>query len=242
MPSHNKVNPPAVNPDPPTGILCLDKPAGPSSAALVGRVKRALPRGTKVGHAGTLDPFATGVLLVLVGRATKWCERLMDAAKQYDATVRLGATTETDDPTSPAVPWPGGTGRRPASDDVRAAITPLVGRVWQRPPAYSAIKVGGRRAYALARAGGDVKLAPRLVDVYGIAVLSYDWPTVRVRVDCGRGTYVRAIARDLGAALDVGGHLVELRRTAVGPYRVEDAVAADAVTPESVVGGLRQMG
>ena len=228
-------------PDPPAGILCLDKPAGPSSAALVGRVKRLFPRGTKVGHAGTLDPFATGVLLVLVGRATKWCERLMDAAKQYDAVVRLGATTETDDPTSPAVPWPGGTDRTPSLDDVSAAIPPLVGRVLQRPPAYSALKVGGRRAYALARAGDDVVLAPRPVDVYGIAVLAYEWPTVIVRVACGRGTYVRAIARDLGVALGVGGHLAELRRTAVGPFRVEDAVVADTLTAESVVAALRPL-
>src|SRR5690242_6769381 len=148
------------------GILNVDKPAGVSSARVVNGVKRLLPRGTKIGHAGTLDPFATGVLLLLVGKATKLCERLMDEPKQYEATVKLGATTATDDLESDEIPWPGGA--TPATiEAVRSAIAPLVGEVVQRPPAFSALKVGGQRAYDLAREGKTVDLQPRTVRVYG---------------------------------------------------------------------------
>ena len=221
------------------GILNLDKPAGPSSAAVLNRLKRLLPRGTKVGHAGTLDPFATGVLLVLVGRATKACERLMDQPKRYDATVRLGGTTATDDLASAEVPWPAATAVDAAQ--VAAVVPRFVGRVLQRPPAFSAIKVSGRRAYDLARGGADVVLPPRPVDVYGIELLAYDWPVLRVRVDCGRGTYVRAIARDVGEALGVGGHLTDLRRTRVGPFNVADAVRSEDLTAETFAAHLRSV-
>ena len=203
------------------GVLNVNKPAGLSSARVVARVKRLLPRGTKIGHAGTLDPFATGVLLLLVGRATKLCERLMDQPKQYEATVKLGGTTPTDDPESPETPTPGA---RPVSrEQVEAALKQFVGPIRQRPPAFSALKVGGRRAYDLARKGHDVALQPRTVQVYAIELLEYAWPLVRLRIDCGRGTYIRAIARDLGEALGVGGHLTALVRTRVGEYSVVDA-------------------
>src|SRR3954469_17323257 len=147
------------------GVLVLDKPAGISSARAVSRVKRLLPRGTKIGHAGTLDPFATGVLLLLIGKATKLCERLMDEPKQYDATVKLGATTPTDDPESAETPWPGAAAV--TVEALRAALAPLVGEIVQRPPAFSALKVGGQRAYDLAREGKVVELEPRTVRVYG---------------------------------------------------------------------------
>ncbi|MDB5298014.1 MAG: tRNA pseudouridine synthase [Phycisphaerales bacterium] len=219
------------------GILNLDKPAGISSARAVAIVKRQLPRGTKIGHAGTLDPFATGVLLLLVGRATKACEGLMDAPKTYDATVRLGATTATDDPEGEAVPWARADGREvepPAAEAVVAASARFVGTILQRPPAFSAMKVGGRRAYTLARGGADVQLAARPVRVYGLELLGYAWPEVRIAVRCGRGTYVRAIARDLGEALDCGGHLTALRRTASGGFRVEDAATLEEVAERGV--------
>jgi tRNA pseudouridine55 synthase len=222
------------------GVLNIDKPAGVSSAYVVNGVKRLLPRGTKIGHAGTLDPFATGVLLLLVGKATKLCERLMDEPKQYEATVKLGATTPTDDPESEEILYPGAA---PVSEDaVRAALAPLIGEIVQRPPAFSALKVGGRRAYDLARGGKDVVLQPRKVRVYGMDLLEYAWPLVRLRVDCGRGTYVRAIARDLGEALRTGGHLVQLRRTRVGPFGEEDAVRPDQLTAETVGDRLREFG
>src|SRR5215207_2458040 len=219
------------------GVLNLDKPAGISSARAVDRVKRLLPRGTKIGHAGTLDPFATGVLLLLVGKATKACERLMDAPKQYEATVKLGATTATDDPESPEVPAP------PIDPPPLAVISTaaqlFVGDILQRPPAFSAMKVDGRRAYDLARKGNLVELEPRPVRVYGIDVLDYRWPLLRLRVDCGRGTYIRAIARDLGVSLGSGGYLTQLRRTRIGGFVVAESVNLDELRADGVTPHLR---
>jgi len=216
------------------GVLNLDKPAGISSARAVDRVKRRLPRGTKIGHAGTLDPFATGVLLLLVGTATKLCEQLMDQPKQYETTMKFGATTATDDPESPEMPVPSA---GPVSlDRVNDALVMFVGPVQQRPPAFSAMKIGGRRAYDLARDGKPVELEARTVNVYGIELLDYAWPLLRLRIDCGRGTYIRAIARDLGEALGVGGYVTQLRRTRVGDFRVEEAVSLDRLTSHDAAG------
>jgi tRNA pseudouridine55 synthase len=214
------------------GVINLDKPPGASSARLVDRVKRLLPRGTKIGHAGTLDPFATGVLLLLVGKATKSCESLMGQRKGYDATVKLGARTATDDLEAPEEPVEGYA--IPTDEEVRAAVARQVGAIEQRPPAFSAMKVGGQRAYKLARQGEAVEIKPRTVQVYSIDVLAYDWPTVRLRVECGRGTYIRAIARDLGDALGTGGYLTELRRTFVGDFRADAAVTLETLQAEGV--------
>jgi tRNA pseudouridine55 synthase len=212
------------------GIINLDKPAGMSSARAVAAVKRLLPRGTKIGHAGTLDPFATGVLLLLVGRATRSCERLMDEPKQYEATVKFGATTETDDPESPETSTPAAAPVPIAQ--VRAASAKFVGDILQRPPAYSAMKDAGRRSYDLAREGNLVRHEARPVRVYAVEILGYDWPLLRLRIDCGRGTYVRSIARDLGEALGVGGYLTALRRTRVGPFYADTAITLDRITAE----------
>jgi tRNA pseudouridine55 synthase len=222
------------------GVINLDKPAGISSARAVDQVKRLLPRKTKIGHAGTLDPFATGVLLLLIGKATRQCERLMDQPKRYEATVKLGSTTATDDPESPEVPWPRPvrpTG--PSPGEIEALLPRFVGSIQQRPPAFSALKVAGQRAYDLAREGQAVHLEPRTVRVYAIELLDYAWPLVRLRIDCGRGTYIRALARDLGEALDVGGHLTELRRTRVGAFAVEQSIPPDRLRSEGVAAHLR---
>jgi tRNA pseudouridine55 synthase len=218
------------------GILNLDKPANLSSARAVACVKRFLPRGTKIGHAGTLDPFATGVLLLLVGRATKSCEALMDQPKQYDATVCFGATTATDDPESPRVAWPKRNPNTPPPQQVEIDnILPLfTGQVLQQPPAFSALHVNGRRAYDLARQGITPVLAPRKVTIYGIEVLHYEWPELRLRIDCGRGTYIRALARDMGDALDVGGHLTQLRRTKVGKFGIHSAKSLNSISAEKL--------
>src|SRR3954466_15006304 len=146
------------------GIINLDKPAGITSAAAVNRVKRLLPRGTKIGHAGTLDPFATGVLLLLVGRATKRCESLMGQPKRYDATVRLGATTETDDPESPERQTPVATPVDRAAID--AILPRFIGATEQRPPAYSALKINGRRACDRVRDGETIVPEARTVNIY----------------------------------------------------------------------------
>ena len=224
------------------GVINLDKPAGLTSARAVSGVKRLLPRGTKIGHAGTLDPFATGVLLLLVGKGTKSCERMMDAPKQYEATVKFGSTTNTDDLEGEETPWTtaaGGTVAPPTREEVEAVRPTFVGEILQRPPAFSALKVGGRRAYDLARKGDEVDLKPRPVRIYGIELLDYAWPLLRLRIDCGRGTYIRAIARDLGQALDVGGHLVALRRTRVGPFDARDAVTLETLRERGIDGSLR---
>lgn len=226
------------------GILNLDKPAGLTSARVVGVVKRLLPRGTKIGHAGTLDPFATGVLLLLVGKATKSCERLMDQPKQYLTTVRMGATTATDDLESEAIPWTpvdasgamaGGSPVVPPTQEAIEAVLPeFVGTILQRPPNFSAIKIGGRRAYDLARKGQAVTIEPRPVKVYGIQLVRYAWPDLVLRIDCGRGTYIRSIARDLGERLNSGGYLTELRRTRSGGFAAEAAVTLETLKAEGV--------
>jgi tRNA pseudouridine55 synthase len=216
-----------------SGILNLKKPEGPSSAALVGRVKWMLPRGIKVGHAGTLDPFASGVLLILVGRATtKRFDELMAAPKQYIATLHLGATTPTDDCKSDPTITPGAT---PVSrEGLEFALTQHVGTILQRPPTFSALKISGMRACDRVRAGEVVETAPRLVRIDAIELLEYAWPKAVIRVDCGRGTYVRAIARDIGAALGVGGYLTALSRTRVGDYALDAAIDLSSLTPDNI--------
>jgi len=216
------------------GIINLNKPRGISSARAVSMIKRVLSRGVKVGHAGTLDPFATGVLLILVGKSTKSCENLMSQPKGYRAVIKLGATTATFDPESAEIP-----AVDPVVPDraaVEAALRQMVGVISQRPPIFSALKIAGQEAYKLARAGKEVKLEPRLVTIYSIELLNYDWPFVTVQVECGRGTYIRAIARDLGEALGTGGYLTELSRTHVGEFDLAQAHTIEEVRnlgPES---------
>jgi tRNA pseudouridine55 synthase len=221
------------------GILNLNKPAGISSAAAVARVKRLLPRGVKIGHAGTLDPFATGVLLLLVGKATKLCEKLMDEPKQYEATVKLGATTETLDPDSDEIV--DALAKPVTRDKIDSALQEFIGEIQQRPPIYSALKIAGKAAYARARQGEEVDLEPRPVKIYGIQMLRYEWPVVEIRVDCGRGTYIRSLARDIGETLGTKGYLTALKRTAVGQFRVDDAVTVEKLQSDSIEPFLKQL-
>jgi tRNA pseudouridine55 synthase len=223
------------------GILLVDKPGGITSHGVVARARRAL--GTrKVGHAGTLDPMATGLLILGVGPATRLLTYLVGLGKTYTATIRLGESTTTDDAEGEPI------ARADASSTPReavdAAIARLTGEIDQVPSAVSAIKVDGQRAYARVRAGEDVELAARRVTVSRFEVLAERRDPAAgvldldVVVDCSSGTYIRALARDLGAALGVGGHLTALRRTAVGPFAVADAVAVDDIAP----GALREPG
>jgi tRNA pseudouridine55 synthase len=195
-------------------VLVVDKPAGITSHDVVAGVRRELPRRTRVGHAGTLDPFATGVLLVLVGRATRAQRFLMGLPKSYETVARFGATSTTGDPEGEITE----TGVVPDGD-----LGLPTGCVRQRPPAYSAIKVGGRRAYALARAGEEVQLPEREVHVSRFEELSRDGDRRSFAIDCSSGTYIRSLIADLGDA-----YCVALRRTAIGPFR--DA-AADPQRP-----------
>lgn len=219
------------------GVINLDKPPRRPSASAMNRVRYLLGKSTKVGHAGTLDPFATGVLLLLVGKATKRCEELMGSPKQYEATLKLGVTTRTLDTEAPEIPFADGV--VPDRDRIDATLLQFVGEIEQVPPAFSALKVDGKPAYALARKGRPVELEPRRVRVYGLEVMEYSWPLLRLRVDCGRGFYVRALARDIGQALGCGGYLTELRRTRVGEYRVEEGVQLDSLTSENVRAAIR---
>lgn len=221
-----------------SGILNIYKPAGVGSTAIVNRLKRLVPRGTKIGHAGTLDPFATGVLLVLIGReATRLCEAMMDKRKQYVATIRLGATTPTDDPESEPVPVTQAIA--PSRDAVNIALSAQTGLIQQRPPAYSALKIGGQRASDRIRGGEAIELPPRPVRIDSIELLEYAWPHVRIRVDCGRGTYIRSIARDLGESLALGGYLTQLERTRVGAFSIEDAINVDVLSADNIADHLK---
>ncbi|MCY2950789.1 MAG: tRNA pseudouridine(55) synthase TruB [Planctomycetota bacterium] len=222
------------------GVINIDKPAGMSSAAVVGRVKRLLPRGVKVGHAGTLDPFATGVLVVLVGKATRLAERFMSEPKQYAATIKLGATTETLDPESEETVTEGATAL--SREAVEEVLRRFVGELDQKPPVYSALKIHGKAAYRLAREGKAVELGARRVKVYGIELTGYEWPMVEVKIDCGRGTYIRSIARDVGQALGMGGYLVKLRRTRVGSLWAERAVGLQELERRGVTVAMVQTG
>jgi tRNA pseudouridine55 synthase len=221
------------------GIINLDKPAGISSAAAVAKVKRLLPRGTKIGHAGTLDPFATGVLVLLIGKATKQCEKLMDEPKQYEATVKLGATTETLDPDSEEIVDPNAA--EVSRQRVEEVLRNFVGKIEQMPPIYSALKVGGRPAYQRARQGEEVVLEARKVKIYALELMRYAWPMLDIRVDCGRGTYIRSLARDIGQALGTSGYLTALRRTGVGSFRATDAVTIEKLQSEGVSGFLSRV-
>lgn len=216
------------------GLVVVDKPGGMTSHDVVARVRRAL--GTrKVGHAGTLDPMATGVLVLGVNRATRLLGHLMLTEKRYDATIRLGASTTTDDAEGEVV------ATAPTDHltevQVREALAAFVGEIDQKPTAVSAIKVDGKRAYQRVRDGEDVDLPARRVTIHELEVTDVRGADVDISVRCSSGTYIRAIARDLGAALGVGGHLVALRRTAVGPFdlsvarTLEELAVAPAVLP-----------
>jgi tRNA pseudouridine55 synthase len=217
------------------GWINLDKPVGPTSTQAIGRVRR-LTGASKVGHAGTLDPLASGVLPIALGEATKTVPYIMDARKTYRFTVRWGEATATDDAegavmaTSPL---------RPTAGEIQGVLPRFLGRVTQTPPRFSAIKIGGERAYDLARAGEMVDMVPRLIDIHAfdlVGIEDADHAVFEVRT--GKGAYVRALARDLAVALGGLGHLSALRRLAVGRFRAEDAIALDFSAPPDDIDGL----
>lgn len=215
------------------GLVVVDKPAGMTSHDVVARLRRLL-RTRRIGHAGTLDPMATGVLVCGVARATKLLGHLALDTKAYLATVRLGAATSTDD--ADGEPIGGADASEVAEADVRAAIAALSGDLEQVPSAVSAVRIAGKRAYQLAREGETVELAPRPVTVTRFDLLGTrrgDGVTdLDVSVECSTGTYVRALARDLGGALGVGGHLTALRRTRVGPFDLDEARTLDELAAD----------
>lgn len=221
----------------PDGFLNLHKPLGLSSAHLLNKVKRLLPRGTKLGHAGTLDPLASGVLVAMVGKYTKLCERVMGQPKQYRAVIRLGATSATDDAEGPITPFESHV-TPPTPEQVDQVLLRFLGTIEQLPPAFSALKVGGKRACDRVRAGETVELKPRPIRIDAIARIDYVWPDLSILVDCGRGTYIRSLARDIGGALGVGGYLAGLERTRVGAFRIEESVSLETLVEQGVDGFL----
>lgn len=209
------------------GLLLLDKPAGISSHDAVLSARRALHE-KRIGHAGTLDPFATGLLVLLTGRATRLLPYLPGEPKVYEATIQFGAETDTEDlhgaVTREAPP--------PSEADVRAAIPAFTGTIEQVPPAYSAKRVDGQRAYEAARAGVLLELKPVTIAVHGWELLAWRGDRCDVRIACGGGTYVRSLARDLARAVHSAAHLVALRRVAAGPFHVRDAQSVQALRDE----------
>lgn len=227
-------------------ILLVDKPAGVSSFGVVARVRRRLSeeagyvevvgkdgvarqkrKKVKVGHTGTLDPFATGLLILLVGKGTKRANEFLKLDKEYTATLRLGANSTTGDPEGEITEHE--ICEIPNKEAVEKCVEKLVGENSQRVPAYSAVKINGQRAYKLAREGKQVEMPVRKVKIYKIEILSYEWPELKIRCKVSSGTYIRALAEDIGKALGTGAYLTELRRTQVGEYRVEGARLIDEI-------------
>ncbi len=203
----------------------VDKPGGLTSRDVVNRVQGCLPRGTRIGHTGTLDPLATGVLVLCVGQATRLTEYVQDMDKVYHTMFRLGVRSDTDDADGTVQP----VAEAPVPDRaaVEKALSEFVGDIEQIPPAYSAAKVSGRRAYDLARRGNEVALSSRRVHIDDITVLAYEYPRLEVEVRCGKGTYIRSLARDLGERLGCGAIVEMLRRTRVGPFTAAEGVTLD---------------
>ena len=225
------------------GILLVDKPAGASSHDVVARVRRVLG-GPRAGHSGTLDPFATGLLVVALGRATRLIRFMPAEPKVYRGTISFGTATDSDDSTGRV------TAHGPVPDEslVRAAIRRLTGRLEQLPPAYSARHVDGRRAYEIAREGGTPELSPSTVTVHEWEIHSFDEGRLDATITCTSGTYIRSLARDLGRFCGTVAHLSALRRTRIGPFDVADAVMPDDAAPahvrpsaEALVGMARQV-
>jgi len=230
------------------GILIVAKPAGPTSHDIVALVRR-LAATKRVGHGGTLDPFASGVLPLFLGHGTRVVEYHLGDRKAYRATICFGAASTTDDLEGELTP---AEGPAPARSAVEAALPGLTGTLLQRPPAYSAIKVAGRRAYAMARAGETVELAPREVTIFALDLVSWDdadpdRPIAVVDVTCSAGTYIRALARDLGERLGSAAYLGALTRTASGPFTLDTATPLDEIRsaaadgPAGLVGILRPL-
>lgn len=241
------------------GILLVDKPAGMSSFGVVARVRRVLtqlrrkealekgetpPKKVKVGHTGTLDPFATGLLILLTGKETRKAGEFLKLDKEYIATLRLGEISRTGDPEGELTEIIGKEGeymvefgghqagdvaKIPNKEAVEKSVEKFVGENWQKVPAFSAVKIKGQRAYKLAREGREVEMPTRKVRIYELEILRYEWPELEVRCKVSSGTYIRTLGEDIGAALGVGAYLTALRRTQIGEYRIEDARTLEEV-------------
>jgi tRNA pseudouridine55 synthase len=209
------------------GLLNVNKPSGITSRRVVDRVQR-LVRPAKVGHAGTLDPLASGVLVLVVGQATRLVEYIQEMPKRYSATFLLGRTSTTEDVEGQVTELAGAV--PPPRDKLEQAARELTGEIEQRPPSFSALMVSGRRAYDLARAGQEVELAPRGVHVFRLEIVRYEYPELCLEIECGGGTYVRSLGRDLAERAGTAAVMAALARTAIGPFRLADAIEPGALS------------
>lgn len=209
-------------------IILLDKPAGISSFGCVARVRRYLTKlaghKVKVGHCGTLDPFATGLLILVSGKNTRRAMEFTKLDKVYEATLRLGWTSTTGDPEGDVTNV---SDRVPNLNEIKSALQQFTGKIKQTPPAFSAIKINGQRAYKLARAGKEVEMPPREVEVYSLEILDYTYPDLIIRTHVSSGTYIRSLAADIGQVLGVGAYLTTLRRVKIADFDIKNAEPLD---------------
>lgn len=209
-------------------VLLVDKPAGITSFGVVARIRRRLSeqlgKKAKVGHTGTLDPFATGLMIIVTGKECRNAMNYSKLDKEYEATIRLGATSTTGDPEGELTNV---SDEKPTKEAVEAALERFKGEITQTPPIFSAIKVNGRRAYDLARKGETVEIPQRQVTIYSLDLLDYTYPDIRIRVHVSSGTYIRTLAEDVGKVLGTGAYCSELRRTKVGEWGVEGAMVIE---------------
>lgn len=207
-------------------IILIDKPAGLSSFGVVARVRRRLSmeagKKVKVGHTGTLDPFATGLLILLANKATKLSNQFLKLDKWYEAAICLGKTSTTGDSEGEIIEQ--NTEKVPTLEEVKAVVNQFVGQITQTVPAFSAVKINGQRAYQLARRGEAVSMPTRQIEIYVIEILSYNYPELIIRTHVSSGTYIRTLGEDIGKALGVGAYLTALRRTQIGDYQIKNAV------------------
>jgi tRNA pseudouridine55 synthase len=225
---------------PVTGVLVIDKPLGRTSFDVVARVRRLCGQ-KRVGHAGTLDPLATGVLPICLGPATRLVEYLADAGKEYRARVYLGAISPTYDGEGPVTPQIADPALLPVTDTVLAALAAFRGPQQQLPPMHSAVQQGGKRLYELARSGIEVERRPRAVTIYRLELVAYTPPQLVLDVACSKGTYIRSLAHDLGAALGCGAYLAGLVRTRHGPFGLADAITLDGLEQAVAAGRLHEV-
>ena len=214
-----------------SGFIVINKPAGPTSHNIVDRMRK-ITGIKKIGHAGTLDPFAEGVLILAVGRgATKQIDRLVKTKKKYIADIRLGAVTDTYDRTGQIVEEK--ETAPPSKEEVKKVLNGFQGEQEQLPPMYSAKKVKGKKLYELARQGKEVERKTVTINIYSIELLKYEFPDLRIKVQCSSGTYLRTLAYDIGRELDCGAYLQELQRTAVGGYKLKSAINIEKITSDN---------
>lgn len=209
-------------------VILIDKPDGITSFGVVARVRRVLKERVgskvKVGHTGTLDPFATGLLILLAGKATKRSNEFLKKDKEYEAEIFLGSTSTTGDPEGEISHV---SDKVPSLEEIESVCSKFVGEISQKVPAFSAVKINGQRAYQLARSGKEVDTPTRKVTIYSIEILSYNYPVLKIKTFVSSGTYIRTLGEDIGAELKTGAYLTALRRTKIGDYSVSDAVKLD---------------